>query len=334
MIVEYIRYRIADERRVDFENAYARAADALSRSPHCVDYELSRSVEEPACYVLRITWTAAEDHLRGFRGGELFPAFFAAIKDYVGDIEEMRHYERTAVRGQGASVPSLYRWAGGQDALERLTEVFYGLVAKDELVGPLFAQMDPAHPRHVALWLGEVFGGPDGYTRHRGGYRHMLGQHLGKAITEAQRRRWVGLLLDAAEEVGLPDDPEFRAAFVGYLEWGTRLAVQNSRAGAAPAPDAPVPRWGWGSPRRTRAEPGCTAPGQLPNAGGGASRRRRPRRVGGVTEVKPAGTSPASTGPAPGRAAGRCRRGAAAPCPRSSPPATSARTFAAAFAPL
>ena len=26
----------------------------------------------------------------------------------------------------------------------------------------------------------------------------------------------------------MPDDPEFRSAIVGYLEWGSRLAVINS----------------------------------------------------------------------------------------------------------
>ena len=74
----------------------------------------------------------------------------------------------------------------------------------------------------------------------------MLSQHLGKAITEPQRRRWVSLLMDAADEVGLPDDPEFRAAFAGYVEWGTRLALANSQPGAEPPCPAPVPKWGWG----------------------------------------------------------------------------------------
>ena len=38
----------------------------------------------------------------------------------------------------------------------------------------------------------------------------------------------------------------FRAALMGYAEWGTRLAVHNSRPGAEVAEHAPVPRWGWG----------------------------------------------------------------------------------------
>ncbi|MEV0389847.1 group II truncated hemoglobin [Nonomuraea sp. NPDC050643] len=143
-------------------------------------------------------------------------------------------------------VPTLYEWAGGGEAFERLTEVFYRSVVKDELIGPLFAHMDPDHPKHVALWLSEVFGGPDRYTQERGGYSNMLRHHLGMAITEPQRRRWVSLLMDAADEAGLPDDPEFRAAFAGYIEWGTRLARHNSQPGATPPPSAPVPHWGWG----------------------------------------------------------------------------------------
>jgi hemoglobin len=142
--------------------------------------------------------------------------------------------------------PSLYEWAGGADALERLTTAFYREVLRDDLLEPLFRHMDAGHPAHVALWLGEVFGGPATYTEERGGYPHMVRQHLGKAITEPQRRRWVNLLMDAADEVGLPADPEFRAAFASYVEWGTRLAVTNSQPGAEPPLEAPVPLWGWG----------------------------------------------------------------------------------------
>ena len=60
----------------------------------------------------------------------------------------------------------------------------------------------------------------------------MIGRHLGRALTETQRKRWLDLLLECADEVGLPSDPEFRSAFVAYLEWGTRLAVLNSQPGA------------------------------------------------------------------------------------------------------
>ena len=58
----------------------------------------------------------------------------------------------------------------------------------------------------------------------------------------------MALLLETADEVGVPTDPEFRSALVGYLEWGSRLAVINSQPGAAAVEDAPMPVWTWGAP--------------------------------------------------------------------------------------
>jgi hemoglobin len=144
------------------------------------------------------------------------------------------------------TTPTLYEWAGGTEALERLTQAFYDKVRQDDLLEPVFRGMDAHHPAHVAMWLAEVFGGPPRYTEERGGYPHMLAKHRDRALTEEQRRRWVSLICDAADDVGMPADPEFRSAFVAYLEWGTRLAVANSQPGAEPPPKAPVPHWGWG----------------------------------------------------------------------------------------
>jgi hemoglobin len=68
-------------------------------------------------------------------------------------------------------------------------------------------------------------------------------------LTEAHRKRWIELLLQTADELELPDDPEFRSAFVAYLEWGTRIAVINSKTTSVTEPtDEPMPQWGWGVP--------------------------------------------------------------------------------------
>jgi hemoglobin len=131
-------------------------------------------------------------------------------------------------------------------AFERLTSVFYQRVAHDPALGPLFARMDPEHPRYVAHFNAEVLGGPPAYSAEHGGHRTMVGRHIGRHLDETLRRRWMNLLLECADDVGLPDDPEFRSAFVAYLEWGTRLAVINSQNGAPPPGEAPMPAWGWG----------------------------------------------------------------------------------------
>jgi hemoglobin len=247
MVTEYIRYRLPPERADDFVAAYERAANALRAAPECVDFDLSGCVEDPACYILRINWTSVQAHLEGFRGGPVFGAFFQEVRPYVEDIEEMRHYEGTTVHGTGgAAPPSLYEWAGGAKAFVDLCDAFYRLVRADELLAPMFADMDAQHARYVALWIAEVFGGPAAYSEQRGGYGAMVERHIGRGITETQRRRWVNLMMDAADETGLPDDPEFRAAFASYIEWGTRLALHNSQPGVHPVREAPVPHWGWG----------------------------------------------------------------------------------------
>ena len=89
-------------------------------------------------------------------------------------------------------------------------------------------------------------GGPAVYTEQHGGYEHMLAKHRGLAITAEQRLRFVTLLSAAADTAGLPDDPEARAALMGYAEWGTRLAVENSAPGAEPVAARTGPAWGWG----------------------------------------------------------------------------------------
>ncbi|WP_199565644.1 CDGSH iron-sulfur domain-containing protein [Spongiactinospora rosea] len=142
--------------------------------------------------------------------------------------------------------PTLFEWAGGLPALTRMTRLFYGkYVPEDPLIGPLFAAMHPDHPNRVAKWLGEVFGGPKAYSQEYGGYDRMIAQHLGKRLSEPQRARWVALMCQAAQQAGLPADAEFRAAFVAYLEWGSRIALENSQSGARPPEKMPVPRWWW-----------------------------------------------------------------------------------------
>lgn len=145
-------------------------------------------------------------------------------------------------------IPTLYAWAGENNRLEQLTTLFYTKVRQDDLLEPVFRHMSPEHAEHVAHFIGEVFGGPKAYTNGDGGsHASMVAHHLGKNLDETKRRRWISLLLDSADEIGLPDDPEFRSAFVGYLEWGSRLAVLNSTTTDNPVLEGePMPTWGWG----------------------------------------------------------------------------------------
>jgi hemoglobin len=145
-------------------------------------------------------------------------------------------------------IPTLYEWAGDVQTFEKLFDAFYDKVLEDDLLGEVFRHMSADHRRHVAHFVAEVFGGPKLYSTGDGGsHAVMIGKHIGKMLTEEKRQRWVQLLIQTADETGLKSDPEFRSAFVGYIEWGTRIAVINSKLEANPmAEEQPMPKWGWG----------------------------------------------------------------------------------------
>src|SRR5271165_2359210 len=147
--------------------------------------------------------------------------------------------------------PTLYEWAGGLPALTRLTRLLYEkLVPADDLLAPLFATMAPGYPQREAAVLAEAFGGPPapGSTGHD--------------FTEAQRARWVAVATRAADEAGLPADPEFRSALTSYLEWTSRAGTLSDSAGRPPA-------WDWGPagpPAPTQTSPAQTSPAQASTA--------------------------------------------------------------------
>ncbi|NJO39403.1 MAG: antibiotic biosynthesis monooxygenase [Cyanobacteria bacterium CRU_2_1] len=100
MIVEYIRYKIADNQRDSFEQAYQQAQTSLIASVHCFGYELSQCTEDAKYYILRIEWDSEDGHLQGFRKSPEFQAFFSAVRPFVDAIEEMRHYAVTAINSK------------------------------------------------------------------------------------------------------------------------------------------------------------------------------------------------------------------------------------------
>ncbi|MBB6734602.1 antibiotic biosynthesis monooxygenase family protein [Cohnella zeiphila] len=92
MVVEIIRYDIAPEAADSFLQAYREAGEYLTRSAHCLSYEVLGGVEEPNHFIVRIEWDSLEGHLQGFRAGPDFQPFFARVRPFYSSILEMKHY--------------------------------------------------------------------------------------------------------------------------------------------------------------------------------------------------------------------------------------------------
>ncbi len=128
---------------------------------------------------------------------------------FVLHCEEEREVNK--VNAENNRVPSLYEWLGGAEVLKVLMVKFYERMSADELLRPLFGEMPTDYPKHVADFVGEVMRGSQAHTASRRGHATILAHHFGRNISERQRRRWVILLLDSANEIGPPGDPEFRS---------------------------------------------------------------------------------------------------------------------------
>ncbi|HLI56476.1 MAG TPA: CDGSH iron-sulfur domain-containing protein, partial [Actinomycetota bacterium] len=164
-----------------------------------------------------------------------------------------------------ATEPSLFAWAGGLPALRQLTAIFYDdLVDADPLIGPAFAGRTPGQAERTAAWLGAVMGGPEIVQVQGALPADGPGALIPEAVatlTEEQRASWLALLARAADLAGLPSEPEFRAAFFGYLDGASRAAC--APAGGAGQEWARWRRWDWtpaGRPEQAAAEP-AAAPG-------------------------------------------------------------------------
>ena len=143
-------------------------------------------------------------------------------------------------------MPSLYEFAGGEEALHRLEDTFYTSVLKDPLLQPLFGAGRPQHVDHLTAFTAESFGGPDRFTRDVG-FDHLINVHRHLEITEEQRQRFVHLYQAAMDAADLPQDQDFREAIRSHVEFGSKVAMQNSRAKTDDElhPLREVPRWTW-----------------------------------------------------------------------------------------
>jgi hemoglobin len=140
----------------------------------------------------------------------------------------------------------LYEVAGGEEGIHRLEDIFYSSVLADPLLQPLFGQGQAKHVEHLTWFTAESFGGPDRFSKELG-FGHLIDVHRGLHITEEQRQRFVDLYAAALDSAGASEDEDFRQAVLEHVEFGTRVALQNSNATSEEElhPLREVPRWTW-----------------------------------------------------------------------------------------
>jgi hemoglobin len=143
------------------------------------------------------------------------------------------------------SWPSVYEFAGGEGAFRALAAAHHARCLADPVLEHPFSRgTHPDHVERLGDYWGEVFGGP---ARYPGGHSGMLRVHCAAEPGSDLGDRFVECFVAAADDAGLPRDPEFRALLRAYME--AAVAEVFARAGTAVGDGLPTPRWGWNGPQ-------------------------------------------------------------------------------------
>ena len=110
---------------------------------------------------------------------------------------------------------TVYDQIGGDEAFRRLVDAFYARVEHDPVLRPLFpAELDEGK-EHQVLFLSQYWGGPARYAEQRGHPRLRM-RHHPFSIGQQERDAWVGHMLAAIDEVGIPEPA--RSQMIEYFE--------------------------------------------------------------------------------------------------------------------
>jgi hemoglobin len=143
--------------------------------------------------------------------------------------------------------PTLYEFAGGDDAFLALATAHHArCLADPELNHPFsHSDLDPDHVRRLAAYWAEVLGGPPRYSALPADQSSLQRMHAGNGEMSDLGRRFVACFVAAADDAGLPADPEFRAALRAYMEWAVDDVLVYSPENSAVPAGLPMPRWSW-----------------------------------------------------------------------------------------
>lgn len=152
----------------------------------------------------------------------------------------------TEEKGGAGTGVTMLEHLGGRERLREFVEHFHHAALADDLLGPMFARGASAHAAHLLAFFEEVMGGRKGYTERHRGVEGLFDAHAGLAITDEQRRRFVALMLEAADAAALPRDERFRSALAARIEAGSMFSMTLSQPGAERLwPWPPVGTYEW-----------------------------------------------------------------------------------------
>ena len=120
--------------------------------------------------------------------------------------------------GEALPVTNLFEIVGGQPFFDDLVDRFYQGVAADPLMRHMYPDDLTEPKRHLALFLGQYWGGPTTYSDERGHPRLRM-RHVPFVIAERERDAWFGHMAAALDSLVTERDipPEVEARMLDYF---------------------------------------------------------------------------------------------------------------------
>jgi hemoglobin len=143
--------------------------------------------------------------------------------------------------------PTLFEYAGGEPAFVALARAHHARCLADPELNHPFSHpgQHPQHVERLAAYWAEVMGGPTTYSSSAGDHSGVLRMHAGNGDLQDLGRRFVVAFVRAADDAGLPDDPEFREALRAYMRWAVDEVLLYPEPDARIPDSLPMPHWSW-----------------------------------------------------------------------------------------
>jgi hemoglobin len=119
---------------------------------------------------------------------------------------------------------SVFERVGGQPFFDDLVERFYEGVADDAVLRPLYPDDLTESKRHLALFLGQYWGGPATYDAERGHPRLRM-RHAPFVIGLAERNAWLAHMTAAVHDTA--GDGPVQEELIEYFEMASRSLIND-----------------------------------------------------------------------------------------------------------
>ncbi|MPZ65531.1 MAG: globin [Pseudonocardiaceae bacterium] len=127
--------------------------------------------------------------------------------------------------GGVAAPENFYDAVGGEPTFRKIVGRFYELVAKDEVLRPIYPDEDlSAAEERLRMFLVQYWGGPRTYSEQRGHPRLRM-RHAPFSIGPTERDAWLRCMRVAVEEADLGE--AYHAVLWNYLEWAANSMVNS-----------------------------------------------------------------------------------------------------------